>query len=87
MNLLTEAAPKTVSIAGVEVPIRWDFRTSVRFEQLMEEDLPDEEKLTPGPDPVLSPDPLLPGRGCRKAPLVLCGRQGRYYPNRENRPE
>lgn len=46
MNLLTEAAPKTVSIAGVEVPIRWDFRTSVRFEQLMEEDLPDEEKLT-----------------------------------------
>ncbi len=46
MNLLTEAAPKTVSIAGVEVPIRWDFRTSIRFEQLMEEDLPDEEKLT-----------------------------------------
>ena len=45
MNLLTEAAPKTVSIAGVEVPIRWDFRTSIRFEQLMEEDLPDEEKL------------------------------------------
>lgn len=46
MNLLTAPAPKTVQIAGAEVPICWDFRTSVRFELLMEENLPDEEKLS-----------------------------------------
>lgn len=46
MNLLTEPVPRVVRIAGAEVPICWDFRTSIRFELLMEENLPDEEKLS-----------------------------------------
>lgn len=44
MNILTDPAPKTVNITGVEVPINWDFRASIRFEMLMEEDMPDAEK-------------------------------------------
>ncbi len=44
MNILTDPAPKTVNIAGTEVPINWDFRASIRFEMLMEEDIPDTEK-------------------------------------------
>lgn len=44
MNILTDPAPKTVNIAGVEVPINWDFRASIRFEMLMDEDMPDAEK-------------------------------------------
>ena len=37
MNILTDPAPKTVTIGGAEVPINWDFRASVRFETLMED--------------------------------------------------
>lgn len=44
MNILTEPVPETVNIGGVEVPIHWDFRVSIRFEELMDEDIPDEEK-------------------------------------------
>lgn len=45
MNLLIAPAPKTVQIAGVETPISWDFRTGIRFELLMEQDLTEEERL------------------------------------------
>lgn len=45
MNLLTNPAPTTVSIQGAEVPINWDFRVSIRFEELMAEDRPEEDKL------------------------------------------
>lgn len=37
MNILTDPAPKTVTIGGAEVPINWDFRASIRFETLMED--------------------------------------------------
>lgn len=45
MSLLTDPAPTTVSIAGAEVPINWDFRVSIRFEEMMAGELPDEEKI------------------------------------------
>lgn len=45
MNLLTDPVPTTVTVAGVEVPIHWDFRASVRFGELMGGSLPDEEKI------------------------------------------
>lgn len=46
MNILTDPAPKTVNIAGAEVPINWDFRASIRFEMLMEDPaLSDEKKI------------------------------------------
>lgn len=45
MNLLTNPAPTTVSIQGAEVPINWDFRASIRFEEMMAGSLPDEEKI------------------------------------------
>ena len=37
MNILTDPAPKTVTIGGAEVPINSDFRASVRFEMMMED--------------------------------------------------
>ena len=46
MNLLIVPAPKTVWIAGVETPICWDFRAGIRFELLMEKQLPEEELLS-----------------------------------------
>ena len=45
MNILTERAPKTVNIGGAEIPINSDFRVSIRFEQLIDEPIPDEEKI------------------------------------------
>lgn len=45
MNILTDPAPKTVTIGGAEVPINSDFRASIRFETLMENSsVSDEEK-------------------------------------------
>lgn len=44
MNILTEPVPETVNIGDAEVPIRWDFRVSIQFEELMDEDIPDEDK-------------------------------------------
>ena len=35
MNLLIDIAPRYVTVDGLEHPIRWGFRTSIRFEQLM----------------------------------------------------
>ena len=37
MNLLLDKAPHEVRIAGDLVPIRADFRQSIRFEQLMQD--------------------------------------------------
>lgn len=46
MSLLLEPAPVTVVIGGAEVGIETDFRASVRFELMMqEEDLSDEAKV------------------------------------------
>lgn len=45
MNILTDPAPKTVNIGGVEIPINSDFRASIRFEMLMDDvTLGEEEK-------------------------------------------
>lgn len=49
MNLLLDKAPHEVRIAGDLVPIRADFRQSIRFEQLMQDEAAsDEEKLLRG---------------------------------------
>lgn len=46
MNLLTEQLPRAVIIDGEEYKIRWDFKTSVCFEILMQdEELSDDEKI------------------------------------------
>ena len=48
MNLLIEKLPKTVWIGGAEVPINWGFRTSVKFEILMQSDVEDKDKFLKG---------------------------------------
>lgn len=46
MNLLLDALPTCVMIGGAEYPIRWDFRTSILFELLMQDDtIADEDKM------------------------------------------
>lgn len=46
MSLLLSPAPKSVTIGGAEVGIDTDFRTSIRFELMMQEDdAPEEQKL------------------------------------------
>ena len=45
MNLLTETLPQTARIDGADVPIHTDFRTGIRFELLMQEDIPGSEKV------------------------------------------
>lgn len=44
MNMLTDPLPDTVMIGGVACPIDTDFRTSIRFELLMQGGLTDREK-------------------------------------------
>lgn len=45
MNLLTEPLPKVVEIGGILYPVDTDFRTSIRFELLMQDgEIPDKEK-------------------------------------------
>lgn len=45
MTLLTGPCPCSVLVDGAETPINTDFRVSIRFELLMQSDLPDAEKL------------------------------------------
>ena len=49
MNLLTDKLPEAVEIGGKEVPINWDFRTSIRFQEIiLNKDLSEDEKLFRG---------------------------------------
>lgn len=49
MNLLTDKLPEIVEIGGKEVPINWDFRTSIRFQEIiLNKDLSEDEKLFRG---------------------------------------
>lgn len=34
-SILTNKSSKSVTIRGVEVPINWDFRTSIKFTELL----------------------------------------------------
>lgn len=48
-NLILDPLPHTVRVGEEDVPIRWDFRTSMLFEMLMqEESLPEEQRLLQG---------------------------------------
>lgn len=48
-NLILDPLPRTVTVGEEEVPIRWDFRTSMLFEMLMqEESLPEQQRLLQG---------------------------------------
>lgn len=44
MSILLQSPPEDVVIAGVVVPINWDFRTSIKFDILMNGNKPLEEK-------------------------------------------
>ena len=44
-NLLTDSLPSTVNIDGTEYQIHTDFRTGIRFEELMRGRRSDEEKI------------------------------------------
>ena len=49
MNLLVDQAPREIELSGSLYQIDADFRTSIRFELLMEDDsVPDEDKLIRG---------------------------------------
>lgn len=49
MNLLIDKLPEKVTIGGMEVPIDWDFRTSVRFQEvILDKTLSEEEKILKG---------------------------------------
>lgn len=49
MSILTAELPKTVLVGGVEVPIKWGFRTSILFGAVMQDGtLEDVEKLKEG---------------------------------------
>jgi hypothetical protein len=43
--MLTDSLPSSVQIGGREYPVETDFRAGVKFEALMYEDIPDEEKV------------------------------------------
>ena len=45
MNILLNQAPQSVRIGKQDVPIHSDFRVGLRFEILMQSDLPDKEKV------------------------------------------
>ena len=46
MSIIVDCLPETVRIGGAEYPINWDFRTSILFELLMQDDeLSDSDKI------------------------------------------
>lgn len=49
MGILLNTLPKSVEICGSEVPIAWDFRTSINFsELLLSKELDEKEQITKG---------------------------------------
>lgn len=45
MNIILDVPPESVEIDGAEYPINWDFRTSIMYELLVQDDeVPDEMK-------------------------------------------
>lgn len=49
MSILLNALPKSVDICGSEFPIAWDFRTSIRFsELLLSNEIDEREQITKG---------------------------------------
>ena len=45
-DILTGVLPETVHIDGAEIPINTDFRTSIKFEILIQSDAPEREKIS-----------------------------------------
>lgn len=46
MSILLDPLPEKVKIRGTDYPINWDFRTSIRFELLVQDDeVSDEQKI------------------------------------------
>ena len=46
MNIILDRTPKVVGIGGKAYPIRWDFRTSILFELMVQDDgMSDKEKV------------------------------------------
>lgn len=45
MNILTDELPCAVIIDNAEVPINTDFRISLKFEMLIQSDIPDKDKI------------------------------------------
>lgn len=49
MNILTDKLPHSVAIGKTEVPVNWDFRTSIKFTLIIEDsDKSKEDKLLEG---------------------------------------
>lgn len=49
MSILIAQLPKTITVGGVEIPIRWGFRTSILFGEVMQNNaLSDIQKLEEG---------------------------------------
>lgn len=49
MNILLNKLPETVKIDGKEIPINWDFRTSIKFQDvILDKKLTEDEKLIKG---------------------------------------
>ena len=60
VNILIDRLPETVEIGDMEYPIRTDFRVSILFELLMQDDtVPDSEKNN-------ASDKIIPSRTTRR---------------------
>ena len=75
-NILLDTLPETVEIDGAEYWINSDFRISILFELLMQDDeVGKRQKLMQG---LSSSSSRKYDRGCRKNDLVLQVRQKRF---------
>lgn len=45
MNFIIQGLPESVRIDGVEYPVNWDFRAGMQFEDVMNSDMPEDDKL------------------------------------------
>ena len=45
VNFIIQGLPESVRIDGVEYPVNWDFRAGMQFEDVMNSDMPEDDKL------------------------------------------